>query len=121
MGTQNKFNSVTIVSGADLSAAQYKAVTVAGIIAAASTTAIGILQDNPGASNRHAQVGYQGIMLAHAAAAITAGGALTVTTSGYITLIASGGGTSCGKALEAANSGDLFTGLYDFSNATTVL
>jgi len=83
MATQNEFNTLTISAGADLSAAQYKAVVVAGTIAA-NSTAIGLLQNKPAASGRSATVGYSGIMKAYAGAAITANSRLAVTTSGWI-------------------------------------
>lgn len=114
---QGKFETVSIDAGADLSAAQYKAVVVGGTIAADST-AIGLLQNKPAASGRAATVGYAGLMKAYAAAAITAGARLTVTTSGYVTTATSAqidGGFVVGKALAAANSGDLFPGLFNFA------
>ena len=40
---QNLTHDITIQAGADLSAAQYKVVTVAGTIAAEADTAIGVL------------------------------------------------------------------------------
>ena len=117
MATQGKFETTTIDAGADLSAAQYKAVVVGGTIAA-DASAIGLLQNKPAASGRSATVGYAGEMKAYAAAAITAGARLTVTTSGYVTTATSAnidGGFVVGKALTAAASGDLFTGLFNFS------
>lgn len=116
MTVQNKFDTVSISAGADLSAAQYKAVVVAGTIAADST-AIGLLQNKPAASGRHATVGYAGQMKAYAGAAISAGARVAVTTSGWVITATSAdisGGFAVGKALEAASSGDLFTGLFNF-------
>lgn len=119
MSVHNNFSSITIVSGADLSAAQYKAVTYAGVIAANGNTAAGLLQDDPAAANRHAQVGVQGGMPAYAGAAIALGAQLTVTASGYV-ITATSGSAVVGKAAEAANSGDLFRGQFDFRNASTL-
>jgi hypothetical protein len=114
---QGKFETVTLDAGADLSAAQYKAVAVGGTIAADSS-AIGLLQNKPGASGRRATVGYAGQMKAYAGAAITAGARVTVTTSGWLITATSAnidGGFVVGKALAAANSGDLFPGLFNFA------
>lgn len=118
MATENQFMAITIAAGADLSAARYKAVAVGGTIAA-DTSAIGLLQNVPGASGRHASVGVSGVMKGYAGAAVSAGARLTVTTSGWLITATSAnidGGFTVGKALEAANSGDLFKGLFDFAN-----
>lgn len=117
MATENQYKTITIAAGADLSAAEHKAVVVGGTIAADST-AVGLLKNKPGASGRHAVVGYSGVMKAYAGAAISAGARLAVTTSGWIITATSAnisGGFSVGKCLVAANSGDLFKGLFDFS------
>lgn len=109
---QGKFETVALNAGADLSAAQYKAVVVAGTIAA-NNTAIGLLQNKPSASGRRATVGYSGQMKAYAGAAISAGAGVSVTTSGFLITVSSGD-LGVGRALAAANSGDLFPGLFDF-------
>lgn len=119
MAVQNKFDSVTIAAGADLSSMQYKVVAVAGTIAAENDTALGIIQDKPG-NGEHMRVGVKGIMKAYAGAAISLGARVKVTTSGFIITTTSGDGTACGKCLEAANSGDLFKGLFDFGPANTL-
>jgi len=108
---------VAIVAGADLRAAQYKVVAVDGTIAAANTAAIGILQNKPN-TGEGATVAYQGHAKGVAAAAISAGARLKVTTSGYLTTVASGDG-ACGKALVAASSGSTVEGLFDFVSAAT--
>lgn len=116
---QNKFETLTIDAGADLSAAQYKVIAIAGTIAANSTTAVGILQNKPGASGRHATIGYAGQMKAYAGAAVTTGVRLAVTTSGYVidaTSASIDGGFVVGRALAAANSGDLFPAIFNFAN-----
>lgn len=120
MTTHVRYNATTLVAGADLSGADkpYKAVAVGGTIAATGATAFGLLLNKPRA-NEHATVAYEGELKAWAGAAISAGALLTVTTSGFIiTTPASGTASSCvGRALEAANSGDLFRGLFNFMNA----
>lgn len=119
MAVQNKFESVTIVAGADLSAMQYKVVAVAGTIAAENDTALGIIQGKP-SSGEHMQVGVSGIMKGYAGANIALSARIKVTTSGFLITTTSGDGTACGKCLEAATSGDLFKGLFDFGAANTL-
>ena len=116
MAIQGKFESVTIQAGADLSAAQHKAVIVGGTISATSLLAIGLLQNKPNASGKQAHVGYSGQMKAVAGAAISINAVLMVTTSGFI-ITATSAGNTIGQALVAANSGDLFHGLYNFLGA----
>lgn len=111
---QGKFETVTLAAGADLSGSQYKAIAVAGTIAGTSEAAIGLLQNKPGASGRHATVGYSGHMKAYAGAAITAGAPLQVNSTGFI-IAATSLGNSIGKALAAASSGDVFPGLFNFT------
>lgn len=113
---QNKFDAVTLAAGADLSAAQHKAVAVGGTIAATSTAAFGLLQNKPAASGRSATIGYAGQMKAYAGAAITAGATVMVTTSGFV-ITATSAGNVCGKALATAASGDLFPGIFNFAQA----
>jgi len=107
-----------VVAGADLSAAQYKVIAVAGTIAAEADTALGVLQNKP-ESGQHAAVAWEGHMKAYAAAAISAGARVTVTTSGYMLTVASGDGGQVGKALTAAASGDLFNFVGNFALANT--
>ncbi len=112
---QGPFSTVIIEAGADLSAVQHKAIVVAGTIAATSETAIGLLQNKP-EDNRAATVGWHGQMKAYAGAAISVGAVLMVTTSGFI-ITATSAGNCIGQALVAANSGDLFPGLFNFLGA----
>lgn len=117
MSVENKYESVTLVAGADFrTAGIHKAVAVGGTIAATSALTIGLLKSKP-ASGEHARVGYSGIMEYYAGGAITAGNKLAVTTSGFIIAAASASGVSVGKALVTAASGDLAKGLFDFTNA----
>jgi hypothetical protein len=117
MTTQNRFFGTTVVAGADLDGAGslYKAIAIGGTIAANNSTAFGLLQSK-GKQNEHVTLGYFGEMKAHAGAGISVGGKLMITTSGYV-ITATSGTIGVGKALEAANSGDIFRGLFDFTNA----
>lgn len=107
-----------VAAGADLSTMQYKVIAVAGTIAAEADTALGILKNKP-ENGQHAAVAVEGKMKGYAAAAISAGARVTVTTSGFMLTVTSGDGAQVGKALEAANSGDLFSFYGDFAGANT--
>ena len=115
MTTQNRWFGVTLVAGADLTAAasMYKALAVGGTIAANNSTAFG-LQQSKAKTGEGVTAGYFGEMKAVAGAAISQGARLMITTSGF-TITATSGTIACGKALVAANSGDLFRGLFDFT------
>lgn len=123
MGVERHYLTITIASGADLSnkAYQHKAVTLAGTVGTAAGTAIGLLKSfgspNQGAGE-HVTVGYFGQMKAVAGAAVNSGARVAATTSGYIIAATSAqlfdGGAVCGRALEGASSGDIFTGLFNF-------
>lgn len=117
MTVQNRWFGTTLAAGADLidSASLYKAVAVGGTIAANNSTAFGLLQSK-GKTGEGVTVGYFGEMKAYAGASISAGAKLMITTSGFV-ISATSGTIGVGKALEAANSGDLFRGLFDFTNA----
>ncbi len=113
---QGKHETVTIEAGADLSTMQHKAIIVGGTIAATSELAIGLLQNKPDTSGQQATVGYFGLMKAVAGGAISVNAVLMVTTSGFI-ITATSAGNCIGQALVAANSGDLFPGLFNFLGA----
>lgn len=118
MSAEGDKNLISIAAGADLSACQYKIVDVAGVIAATSTAALGVLQNKPAAIGRGASVAYSGHMKAYVGGAVTAGGRLKVTTSGWLVAVASGDG-AVGKAIKAATSGSLCEIIADFAGAAT--
>jgi len=120
MGIEGKTFVDTVIAGADLSGAQYKAIAVAGTVAAANDAAIGILQNKP-QSGEHASVAIKGKMKGVAGGTISAGGRIKVTTSGFILAVASGDG-SCGKlGITAAASGDTVSFWGDFISAATTI
>lgn len=120
---QTNFNmGWTIRAGQDLSVAgaQYKAVKLDGTIASqaatAATAAVGLLQTKP-ASGEHGGVVMLGIAKGVAAGAINSGGAIAVTTSGFLgayTAAGSGGNTPIGRALVQVASGDIFECAVNF-------
>lgn len=109
-------NDVLSVAAADdftPAAMRYKAVTFGGTIAAAYTRAAGILVSSV-KSGETASVAYHGITKAYAAAAVsTIGFPLKITTSGFLTVAASGDPT-IGRALTTAASGDLIPVAINF-------
>ena len=107
-----EYLSLPITAGADLSAAQYKAVTIAGTVAATTLTTGGILQHKP-QNGENASVVVMGRTPAVAGGAVTRGNQLTVTTSGYL-VVASSGDNVCGHARETVTSGSIFDAFVNF-------
>jgi len=116
MTLDGRYNTLTVRAGADLTGTDklYKAVTVSGTIAATPATAIGLSRSKAN-TGEGLTVGWCGEMKAYAGAAISAGALVTVTASGW--LITGTNSSYVGKALEAAASGHLFRGLFDFTQA----
>lgn len=123
MSDEGKYESLDVVAGANFTAThQHKAVNLAGTVAGAGVTAIGLLKSKP-ASGEHARVGYFGIMKAYAGGAINSGSALDVANSGFIVAhaaVGSGGNVPVGRALQQVASGDLFKGVFNFINFADV-
>lgn len=117
MSTSGESQKVSVVAGADLRAAQYKAVAIGGTIAASNSAAIGLLQNKPN-TGEGAALAYSGHMKGVAGGALTAGNRVKVTTSGYLAVVASGDG-SCGKVLTTCTSGSTVEIIADFTNADT--
>lgn len=109
-------DQIHVSAGADLSAAQYKAVAIGGTIAANNDAAVGLLINQPSASGRDAAVAVAGRAKFVAGAAVAAGAGVRVTTSGYLITVASGY-LPCGFALEAVTSGSTGEGYFNFANA----
>lgn len=114
MSVSGENSYIAITAGADLSAQQYKVVTVSGTIAATNATALGVLQNKP-KSGEHANVAYAGHLKAYAGAAVAAGAEVVVTTSGYLITNATSTSGIVGKAITAAASGALVEFVGDFS------
>lgn len=130
-------HSLSRVAGADLSAAQFKAVKLNSsgnaVLAGAGEFAVGILQNNP-ASGQAATIATVGaISKAKAGGNITAGATVAVNASGLLvdaaeaTVNTSDAGASAdavvasnviGVALASAASGDVFPVLVTLSGAT---
>lgn len=117
MSVHGKFESIALAAGQDLSVAgaQYKAVSIAGTIAASSAAAFGLAMNKP-KSGEHLEVGYFGHLKGYAGAAINSGSAVGVTTSGFLITVT--GSNAVGKCLTQAASGDLFDFLGNFVGAS---
>lgn len=122
MATENVKQMHTIVAANDfrVSGALRKAVDADGDFSAAgAATTLGIAMSQPN-SGQHLAVAINGVIKAYAGAAISAGAKLTTAASGFIVTATSGSTGAVGTALEAANSGDLFSGMYDFANKGSI-
>ncbi len=130
MTGEGRYFALTVVAGADFTSAHlHKAVNIAGTVAAAGITAIGLLKSKPN-TGEHAQVGYFGVMKAVSGGAINSGTALQIANSGFIVAYVSaissiqvasgtflpGADLPIGRTLEQVASGDLFKGVFNFIN-----
>src|SRR4051812_24809023 len=88
MAYDNNLATISVPASADLSALQYRAMTInsSGQIAAtgAGVRSDGILQDKPGAAGRPGCLAISGVSKAVAGAAITNGALLMATTNGKL-------------------------------------
>jgi len=121
MAIENTQLTFHVAAGQDLSDTAkgtgviYKAINVtSGMIAPSGNTATGILVQGAQINN-HVSFAFLGISKYTANAAIVNGAPLTVTTSGYFTTAVSGSFV-VGQALEAATSGSVHTGMFNFAN-----
>lgn len=116
MSTDLEMDLIQVTAGADLSgdAVKFKAVTLAGTIAATPLLAGGVLRHG-GQSGEQVSLAYKGAFKALFGAAVaTVGYPLTVTASGFI-IAASSGGASIGRSIATVSSGDLAQAFFDFS------
>lgn len=78
----------------------------AGLIAAVTEKAIGVLQNKPQGTGHAATVGYQGVSKVRAGKSIAAGAAVYSTAAGLATDASGGGAVQQGIALMAAGAAD---------------
>ena len=112
MAVEESVVSITIEAGADLSAGQYKFVTLASdgqvdLTASAGGPAIGVLQNAPNAAGVAATVAISGRVKVTAGGTIAAGAKVQSDASGDA-LTAASGDHVLGIALESAVDGDIF-------------
>jgi hypothetical protein len=112
MAYENHLQCVTLPASADLSAAQFKVVTVnasgQAAVANATALAVGVLQNKPTAAGQAATVAFGGVTKVTAGAAITAGARVTADANGNAIAAATAGDAVLGVALTGAASGDVF-------------
>lgn len=123
MTTHNSYMlTMDVVAAEDLSAqaTRFKAITLAGTVVPAATAAgaaarAGGILITSARSGEAASYVVNGVVKVYAGVAIsTLGYALRVGSSGFIFAAASGDG-HIGRAIDLANSGDLFRAMVDFT------
>jgi hypothetical protein len=111
MAYDNQVQSITLPAAADLSAQQYRCLTVdsngRAAVANATALAIGILQNDPNAAGQAATVAYAGVSKAKAGGSITAGARVTADANGAVIAATTAGDAVIGVALAGAASGDI--------------
>lgn len=114
MATHGNQNLRTVTAGQDLLIeAQYKAITLAGTIAANTSRVAGILWAY-GKTNEQVSYVYEGDTKVKVGAAVsTLGWPLKIAASGFLTPAASGD-VHVGRAMATAASGDIVNALVDF-------
>ncbi len=112
MAVENKYETLTVTAGADLTGHLFKAVTLAGTVAGSTAVARGILRTKS-ENGDHATVAYKGQMKAYAGAAINSGAQVGVTASGFLITVTTS--AYVGRALASAASGDVFPFVGDFT------
>ena len=112
MTVERAYDTITVVASQDLTGHMFKAVDLAGGVAASTALAMGILR-NKAFTGDHATVAYKGQMKAYAGAAIASGAQVGVTASGFLITVTTS--AYVGVALAAAASGDIFPFVGDFN------
>ena len=118
MSFQGRYAPFNFAAGEALNTVGHEGVAIAladGKVANNGQEARGILMSKP-ANGQQGQIGINGIMKFRAGGAVAVGATLTVTTSGYFTVSASGDYLvgHCGET--AATSGSLATGIFHFAS-----
>ncbi len=103
--------AISLPAAADLSAAQFKIITVnsSGQAALANATAltVGVLQNKPTAAGQPATVAYAGVSKVLAGGNITAGARVTADANGAGITATTAGDAVLGVALASAVAGDV--------------
>lgn len=105
------YDDIPLEAGADLTLTQYKVVQIGGTIASTNTNAIGIQQNKP-KSGEDLTARIHGRSRYWAGGAITKGNRLMVTTSGWMTAVASNQ-FGVGIALSTVASGATGDGWFN--------
>jgi hypothetical protein len=120
MTWDGQYFSTTFTAGEALNTEGHVGVAVVittGLVAATGKTASGILlPHSKPKSGELGAAGYQGMLRFRAGLACSVGNLLTVTTSGYFIPVPTSGYYGVGgRVIEAAASGGLGVGMFDFS------
>ena len=117
MAFQGRYEPFNFTAGEDLNKQAQEGIAIAlddGKTANNGQEARGILMSKP-ASGQEGAIGISGVMKFRAGGAVAVGETLTVTTSGYFTISASGD-YLVGHGAYAVTSGSLGTGIFHFAN-----
>jgi hypothetical protein len=110
---QGSYSDFTLSAAADLSAKQYRFITVDSSGNAAVSTrgqlSCGVLQDNPAAATRAARIRPQGITKVVLGGSVTAGQAIVSDANGAAVNASSADNNFMGIALTGGSSGEIVT------------
>lgn len=112
MTVENLYETRTIVAGADLTGLLFRAVGLAGDLAANTADAVGILRTKS-PSGAHATVAFKGQMKGYVGAAVNSGALVGVTASGFLITVT--GSAYVGRASASASSGAILPFVGDFN------
>ena len=117
--------SIPVTPGENLSLRQWRAINIAGTLAANAGASMGILQNKPdGTTDMSASLVYLGRVKFAAGGTVSAGNDLTVATSGWVIVAAapaSGNSTRLvGKSEFNVASGGIGEGIFNFMGGTLV-
>lgn len=118
MAFQGPYVPFNFTAGEALNTSGHEGIAIAladGKVANNGQEATGILMSKP-ASGQEGAIGLSGVMKYRAGGAVTAYQTLTVATSGYFTVSASGDYLVGHGGPTAATSGSLSTGIFHFAN-----
>jgi len=110
---QGNFNDFSLPAAADLSAKQYRFITIDSSGNAAVSTrgalSCGVLQDNPAAATRAARIRPSGLSKVVTGGSVTAGQALVADANGAAVNASSADNAFMGIAVTGGASGDIIT------------
>jgi hypothetical protein len=100
--------TVSVLNSGDLSDSQYMFANYHGTLAGFHSAALGVIQNKPEAGE-HATIGLMGVSPIKAGGVIAASKPFAVDSAGFAVSVNSG--VALGRAITAATSGSVFTGL----------